>query len=119
NAIGGANAASPLQVTFPTGSTPAYFLAPGSTNSIPLFSNLPATGPTSGLAFSNATLGFRLDFILTMAESRGLLKILSRPHVVTQNNIPALIRQGTRVPVVTQAQLGGPPTVQYIDAFLR
>jgi len=31
--------------------------------------------------------------------------------VVTQNNIQALIRQGTRIPIVTQAQLGGPPTV--------
>jgi type IV pilus assembly protein PilQ len=38
---------------------------------------------------------------------------------VTQNNIKALIRQGSRVPIVTQAQLGGPPTVQFIDAFLR
>ena len=84
-----------------------------------MFSNLPATGPTSGLGFSTFTRNFRLDFILSMAESRGLLKILSRPHVVTQNNIPALIRQGTRVPVVTAAQLGGPPTVQYVDAFLR
>jgi type IV pilus assembly protein PilQ len=54
-----------------------------------------------------------------MAESRGLLKILSRPHIVTQNNILALIKQGTRVPVVTNQQLGGPPTVTYIDAFLR
>jgi len=54
-----------------------------------------------------------------MAEARGLLKVLSRPHVVTQNNIEALVRQGVRIPVVTQAQLGGPPTVQYIDAFLR
>src|SRR5215831_13252336 len=91
----------------------------GTAGAIPLFSNLPATGPTSGLGFSTFTRNFRLDFILSMAESRGLLKILSRPHVVTQNNIPALIRQGTRVPIVTQAQLGGPPTVQYIDAFLR
>ncbi|HKF23127.1 MAG TPA: type IV pilus secretin PilQ [Candidatus Angelobacter sp.] len=91
----------------------------GTGGQIPLFSNLPSLAPTSGLGISSFTANFRLDFILTAAESRGLLKILSRPHVVTQNNIPALIRQGTRVPVVTAAQLGGPPTVQYIDAFLR
>jgi type IV pilus assembly protein PilQ len=54
-----------------------------------------------------------------MAESRGLLKVLSRPRVVTQNNIQALVKQGVRVPIVTQAQLGGPPTVTYVDAFLR
>ncbi|MCI0353281.1 MAG: type IV pilus secretin PilQ [Acidobacteriales bacterium] len=86
---------------------------------IPLFSNLGATGPTSGAFYNYLSQNFRLDFILTMAESRGLLKILSRPRVVTQNNIQALVRQGVRIPIVTQAQLGGPPTVTYVDAFLR
>jgi type IV pilus assembly protein PilQ len=84
-----------------------------------LFSNLPVTSPTSGLTFVNASNNVRIDAVLTMAESRGLLKILSRPRVVTQNNIQALVRQGVRVPIVTQAQLGGPPTVSYVDAFLR
>jgi type IV pilus assembly protein PilQ len=115
NAIGGSGTDSPIKVN---GLTPK-FITGTNIASIPLFSNLPAVGATGGLSFVNATNGFRLDFILTTAESRGLLKVLSRPHVVTQNNIQALIRQGTRVPIVTQAQLGGPPTVQYIDAFLR
>jgi type IV pilus assembly protein PilQ len=39
--------------------------------------------------------------------------------VVTQNNISAVIRQGQSIPVVTAAQLGGPPTVSYVQAFLR
>jgi type IV pilus secretin PilQ/predicted competence protein len=86
---------------------------------VPLFSNLGATGPTSGLQFINATNNMRIDLILTMAESRGLLKILSRPRVVTQNNIQAVVKQGVKVPIVTSAQLGGPPTVTYVDAFLR
>ncbi|HXZ33030.1 MAG TPA: type IV pilus secretin PilQ [Terriglobales bacterium] len=86
---------------------------------IPLFTNLGSTSPTSGLSFLNFSKNIQLDAILTMAESRGLVKILSRPRVVTQNNIQALVRQGVRVPIVTQAQLGGPPTVTYVDAFLR
>jgi len=118
SAAGGATADSPIQENFPTGVRPDWIQGTKA-GTIPLFTNMPATGPTSGFEFITSTLGFRLDFILTMAESRGLLKILSRPHVVTQNNIKALIRQGTRVPIVTQAQLGGPPTVQFIDAFLR
>jgi type IV pilus assembly protein PilQ len=93
--------------------------APGTGVQIPLFSNLPATGPTSGLSFSTASNTVRLDAVLTMAESRGLLKILSRPRVVTQNNIQAVVKQGVRIPVVTQAQLSGPSTTTYIDAFLR
>jgi type IV pilus assembly protein PilQ len=86
---------------------------------IPLFSDQPSTSATSGLSFLNFSKNIQLDLILTMAESRGLVKILSRPRVVTQNNIQALVRQGVRVPIVTQAQLGGPPTVTYVDAFLR
>ncbi|MBZ5616304.1 MAG: type IV pilus secretin PilQ [Acidobacteriia bacterium] len=87
--------------------------------SIPLFSNLPANGPTSGLSFLNATNNMRIDFLLTMAESRGLLKVLSRPRVVTQNNIQAVVKQGVRIPIVTQGQFNGPNTVSYVDAFLR
>jgi type IV pilus assembly protein PilQ len=124
SAVGGATAAgtSPLS-TF--GIVPHYPIVgttqPTATTGtqIPLFSSLGATGPTSGLSFINASSAVRIDAILTMAESRGLLKILSRPRVVTQNNIQALVRQGVRVPIVTLAQLGGPPTVTYVDAFLR
>jgi len=116
NAVGGAVGASPIDIS---NLVPRFITSPGDTKSLPLFSNLGATGPTSGIQFSNATNGFRLDFILTMAESRGLLKILSRHHITTQNNISALIKQGSRIPVVTQAQLGGPPTVTYVEAFLR
>jgi type IV pilus assembly protein PilQ len=92
--------------------------APGATQ-VPLFSNLGATGPTSGLQLINATNNMRIDLILTMAESRGLLKILSRPRIVTQNNIQAVVKQGVKVPIVTTSQLNGPPTVTYVDAFLR
>jgi type IV pilus assembly protein PilQ len=122
--IGGASAVG----TTPTstfGISPLYPVvgtaAPGGTSGvqIPLFSNLGATSPTSGINLTNASASVRIDAILTMAESRGLVKILSRPRVVTQNNIQALVRQGVRVPIVTQAQLGGPPTVTYVDAFLR
>jgi type IV pilus assembly protein PilQ len=123
SAIGGAQAvgASPTTVG---GLTPGYVTVPGSSgsttgSSIPLFSNLGSTSPTSGLTFLNASNTVRIDAVLSMAESRGLLKVLSRPRVVTQNNIQALVKQGVRVPIVTQAQLGGPPTVTYVDAFLR
>ena len=121
SAIGGASSAgtSPTQVG---GLTPTYITMGGSStqgSTIPLFSNLPVGSPTSGLTLVNASNHVRIDAVLTMAESRGLLKILSRPRVVTQNNIQALVRQGVRVPIVTQAQLGGPPTVTYVDAFLR
>jgi type IV pilus assembly protein PilQ len=86
---------------------------------IPLFSNLGVTAPTSGLSFVTASNSVRLDAILTMAESRGLLKILSRPRVVTQNNIQAMVKQGVRLPIETVATIATPPTITYIDAFLK
>ncbi|HMJ22296.1 MAG TPA: hypothetical protein VK513_10325, partial [Terriglobales bacterium] len=122
SAIGGASSVGTSPTTV-GGLAPGYITTGGTGGTggsqIPLFSNLPVTSPTSGLTFINASNNVRIDAILTMAESRGLLKILSRPRVVTQNNIQALVRQGVRVPIVTQAQLGGPPTVTYVDAFLR
>ena len=124
SSVGGASAVgtSPTSVF---GLSPLYPIigtsvpSPTTGQQIPLFSNLPVTSPNSGISFLNASNNVRIDAVLTMAESRGLLKILSRPRVVTQNNIQALVRQGVRVPIVTQAQLGGPPTVTYVDAFLR
>jgi type IV pilus assembly protein PilQ len=111
---------SPIKVG-PQVGNPLYPVVgtPASGTQVPLFSNLGATGPTSGLELINATNNMRIDLILTMAESRGLLKILSRPRVVTQNNIQAVVKQGVKIPIVTLAQLGGPPTTTYVDAFLR
>jgi type IV pilus assembly protein PilQ len=125
SAIGG-NSVVGSSPTTVNGLTPGYISTGGgggsgssSGTTIPLFSNLGVTSPTSGLTFVNASNNVRIDAVLSLAESRGLLKILSRPRVVTQNNIQALVKQGVRVPIVTQAQLGGPPTVTYVDAFLR
>ena len=123
SAIGGNQAVGSSPTTV-SGLNPGYITVPGTNgsttgSSIPLFSNLGSTSPSSGLSFVNASNTVRIDAVLSLAESRGLLKVLSRPRVVTQNNIQALVKQGVRVPIVTQAQLGGPPTVTYVDAFLR
>jgi type II secretory pathway component HofQ len=100
-AVGGATSVgtSPIVVTPTSGAPPPpYITSSGSTGiQIPLFSNLPAINPTSGLSLVNLGSNYRLDAILTAAESRGLLKILSRPRVVTQNNIQAVVRQGVRI----------------------
>lgn len=120
--IGGVNnvGTSPIKVG-PVVGNPLYPVVgtPASGTQVPLFSNLGATGPTSGLELTNFSNNVRLDLLLTMAESRGLLKVLSRPRIVTQNNIQAVVKQGTKIPIVTSAQLGGPPTTTYVDAFLR
>lgn len=119
DAVGGAAAAGTSPI-LASPSAPGYItVGQGTSTSIPLFSNLGAVGPTSGLSFITSSNNVRLDAILTMAESRGLLKVLSRPRIVTQNNIQAIVKQGVRIPAVTASQLGGPPTLTYIDATLK
>jgi type IV pilus assembly protein PilQ len=119
--VPGSSGPGPSPITT-TGLQPLYPVQPGGSSAganIPLFSNLGAVGPTSGLSFVNATNNMQIDVLLTMAESRGLLKVLSRPRVVTQNNIQAVIKQGTKIPIMTSATLGAPATATYVDAFLR
>src|SRR3954452_20420502 len=119
-AIGGATTVGTSPIIVGNTPSPSYIVSGGKgAVQIPLFSNLGVTGPTSGLSFINATNAIRIDAILTMAESRGLLKILSRPRVVTQNNIQAIVKQGVRVPVESAATLGAPATITYVDAFLK
>src|SRR5215468_7644829 len=68
---------------------------------LPLVANFPAPA-TSGLAFLiEPGKNVLLDEIITLAEARGTAKLISRPRVVTQNNIPATIDQSTQIPVQT------------------
>lgn len=79
SAIGGASAVGSSPTTV-SNLTPGYITVPGTTgtgSSIPLFSNLGSTSPTSGFTLLNASNTVRIDAVLTMAESRGLLKVLS------------------------------------------
>jgi type IV pilus assembly protein PilQ len=121
--VGGVNAVgtSPIIVGGGAVPNPLYPVVgtPATGTQVPLFSNLGVTGPTSGLQFTNFSNNMRIDMILTMAESRGLLKVLSRPRIVTQNNIQAVVKQGVKIPIMTAASLGAPPTTTYVDAFLR
>lgn len=107
---------SPITNNNPTN---PLFIASQKAGNIPLFSNLGVPNAPVAFGITNATNNYRIDAILTMAENKGLAKILSRPRVVTQNNITAVVKQGFKIPVVTQAQLGGPSTTTYIDAVLR
>jgi type IV pilus assembly protein PilQ len=89
----------------------------GSGPGIPLISNLPAAA-TSGLSFliqpGSDTL---LDAIITASEAKGTARLISRPHVTTQNNTPATIQQGTQIPV--QTNVNNTITVQFTSFALQ
>jgi type IV pilus assembly protein PilQ len=112
SSIGGSN---------PNGVTPT--VTSGGTannnNNVPLFSNFPATGATTGLSFANLTATYGIDAILTAAETHNLAKVLSRPRVVTQSNIKAEVKQGVKIPVYTASTANANSSVSYVDAVLR
>ena len=58
-----------------------------------------------------------LDEIITASEARGTARLISRPHVTTQNNTPATIQQGTQIPV--QTNVNNTITVQFTSFALQ
>ena len=86
-------------------------------NGVPLLSNLGAAA-TSGIAFLLQPGGdIILDEIITAAEARGTARLMSRPHVTTQNNMPAEISQGTQIPV--QTNVNNTISVSFLTFALR
>jgi type IV pilus assembly protein PilQ len=88
-------------------------------NNVPLFTNLPATGATTGFSLSNITASYGIEAVLTAAETHGLAKVLSRPRVVTQSNVKAEVKQGVKIPVYTAGTANANSSVSYVDAVLR
>ena len=80
----------------------------------------PAAGQITGIA--GLVVGglvdvFRLDALITAAETDGEARILSKPRVTTQNNTEAIITQGSDIPIpVTQ---NFTTTVQFQTAALQ
>ncbi len=87
--------------TSPISRTPAPVFTAGGGNSLPLFSNFPAPGANTGVAYTLFNPRFDLDLILTAAEQKGTGKLLSRPKIITQNNRQGKISQGVKIPIQT------------------
>jgi len=95
--------------------TPAPRVATGS--GIPLVSNFPAAA-TAGLSFLiQPGSDILLDEIIGVSEARGTARLISRPRVTTQNNVPATIQQGTQIPV--QTNVNNTITVQFTSFTLN
>lgn len=93
------------------------FGSAGDAGSLPLVSDFRAAAATSGILFGHRSANFALDAILTAAESRNIAKVLSKPRLVTQNNIRAEVKQGTRIPV--QTVVNNTISTQFLDVVLK
>jgi type IV pilus assembly protein PilQ len=102
----------PPLVTAPTSTTSG-----GPATGIPLATSLGAGVPTSGVGYSFRSQNFALDFFISMAEAKGVGKLLSKPRIVTQNNQKATIKQGVKLPI--QTTVNNTISVQFIDAVLQ
>jgi len=102
----------PPLVTAPTNTSQG-----GPQTGIPLATNLGAGVPTSGVGYSFRSANFALDFFISMAEAKGVGKLLSKPRIVTQNNEKATIKQGVKLPI--QTTINNTISVQFIDAVLQ
>ena len=80
----------------------------------------PAGGEITGVAsllVGGLVDTFRLDAIISAAETEGEARILSKPRVTTQNNTEAVITQGSEIPIPVQQNFT--TTVQFQTAALR
>ena len=82
--------------------------------------NLPIPiAPTGaiGLALGSISGAFNIDVALAAAESRGQVRIISSPKIITQNNVAAEIKQGITFPV--QVVANNTVTVTFKEAVLE
>jgi type IV pilus secretin PilQ/predicted competence protein len=78
--------------------------------------------PTSAAGFgaiavSNASSRYLINAVIAASEERDQLKIISRPTIVTQNNVEGMVMQGTQVPI--QTNINNTIAVTYENATLQ
>lgn len=96
-------------------------IAAGGTPTVTPQVGLPALGTAAGqIAFSllNSSTGNLLSLELTALEADNRGKILSNPRVMTTNQKPAVILNGTQIPFITPGTANNPASVTFKDAFL-
>ena len=83
----------------------------------PTVSVTPAAASGFGaIAVTNVGARYFISAALAAAETRGQAKTISRPSIVTQNNVPGTVMQGTQIPVQTTINLT--VSTQYVNAAL-
>jgi type IV pilus assembly protein PilQ len=82
--------------------------------------NFPAaTGAAQfGLSLLDAATGNLLSLELSALEADNRGKIISNPRVMTSNQKPAVILNGTQIPYITPGSANQPATVTFKDVFL-
>jgi type IV pilus assembly protein PilQ len=79
--------------------------------------NFGAGNPVLSFSLQNVLGTFTLDLALLAAETEGLVRVISAPRIMTQDNTAAEIQSGFQIPYQTRVNFT--TTVSYVDATLR
>ncbi len=115
---GGANQSGSTLGAAQTGTGASVTPSSGSTSTSPTFT-IPQN-PNTGfgvVAITNLSQRYMIDAAISAAEIRSQAKTISRPSIITQNNIEGMVQQGTQIPV--QTSINNTIAVQYVDATLK
>ncbi|HMD87460.1 MAG TPA: type IV pilus secretin PilQ [Terriglobia bacterium] len=97
------------KVTIPTPTTAQPF---------PITTITPATSAGFGVAsVTNVGAHYFINAAISAAEERDQAKTISRPTIVTQNNILGMVQQGVQIP--EQTNINNTITVTYVNATLQ
>ena len=82
--------------------------------------SFPAGAGAAQIALSllDAATGNLLSLELSALEADSRGKVISNPRVMTSNQKPAVIMNGTQIPYITPGTANSPPTVAFKDVFL-
>jgi type IV pilus assembly protein PilQ len=106
-----------------TGSSTNTSITPNNSvpNAVAPFSGLTIPqSPSSGfgaIAITNASSRYVINAVITAQEERDQAKTISRPTIVTQNNVQGMVQQGVQVPI--QTSINNTVSVQYYAATLQ
>jgi type IV pilus assembly protein PilQ len=81
--------------------------------------NIPQNASTGfgAIAITNASSRYLINAVITAQEERDQAKTISRPTIVTQNNVQGMVQQGVQVPI--QTSINNTIAVQYYNATLQ
>ena len=69
------------------------------------------------VAITNFSQRYMIDAAISAAEIRSQAKTISRPSIITQNNVEGMVQQGTQIPV--QTSINNTIAIQYVNATLQ
>ena len=104
---------------FPLLDAPAAGGEPASWEERPRLSlDLKTGAPASPLTLAaGLAADFVLDALITAAERKGDAKLLSKPKILTQNNVQGVVKQGVQIPI--QTTVNNTVSARFIDFVLR